>query len=294
MSSFFTDDVIQALETKLASEDVKQRDGTGGQKLSYLASPMVISNANRIFGFGNWSTEIMSIKQADKTEYEKAPYNAGDEPKKMVSYSYLCHLRLTVTSGDKTVSHEDTGFGNGVAGATAHGIGSCIELASKESVTDALKRCLRYYGNQFGLTLYDKDDAPMNLSDIEKAKIVTPDQLQELRDLYPARMIDDEWVLVALKAESCPFDNLELLRFDWYQLAFQITRDYKLAEIEREWYDLDIQKVLDLMEQSANMGMLKALFKEAWEKTKKYDDKPTQAKAQAIYENMKKTFGEKA
>ena len=177
-----------------------------------------------------------------------------------------------------------------MAGNTAYGIGSCIELASKEAVTDALKRCLRYYGEQFGLSLYDKDNAPMTIPEIAAAKIVTEDQLKELRDLYPARDIDDSWVLAALQAEHYPHDSLEVMRFDWYQLAFKITREYKLAEIDREWYEVDMKKVMELMEASANMNMLKALFKEAWEKTKKYDDKETQVKATEIYERMKKSL----
>ncbi len=173
------------------------------------------------------------------------------------------------------------------AGHTPHGIHSCIELATKEAVTDALKRCLRYYGNKFGLSLYDKDDAPMSLPEIEAARIVTDEQLMELRELYPARSINDEWVLTALKAEHYPHDSLDLMRFDWYQLALETTRKYKLDEIEREWYEVDMVKVLALMEQSANMNMLKALFKEAWEKTKKYEDKETQVKATQIYERIK-------
>ena len=287
MSDFFSTETIEQLNEELAKEDIKTRDGTGSEKLSYLASHHVINEANRIFGFGNWATEIGILKQIDKTEYEKPPYNAGDKPKQMISISFLCQLKLTVSNGEKTVSHEDTGFGNGVAGNTAYGTGSCIELASKEAVTDALKRCLRYYGNKFGLSLYDKGNAPMTMPEIEAAKIVTEEQLKELRDLYPAREIDDEWVLAALHAESYPHDSLDVMRFDWYQLAFKTARKYRLDEIEREWYDLDIKKVLGLMESAANMNMLKALFKEAWEKTKKYEDKDTQVEATKIYETMK-------
>jgi len=293
MTDFFNSETKALLNGKLAKESIKTRDGGGNEKLSYLPAHHIIREANRIFGFGCWSTEIGILKQIDRTQYKKPHWKAGEPEKEMISISFLCQLKLTVTSGDKTVSHEDTGFGNGVAADTAYGIGSCIELASKEAVTDALKRNLRYYGDMFGLSLYNKDDTPLALSEIEAAVIVTEDQLKELRDLYAARQIDDEWVLAALKAESYPHYNLELMRFDWYQLAFQVTRDYKLDEIEREWYDLDIAKVLALMESSANMNMLKALFKEAWEKTQKYDDKATQVKATKIYESMKAKFEDK-
>ena len=126
--TFFNDQISQMLLMPLAKEDVSQRAGTGTQKLSYLTSPHVIETANRIFGHGNWSTEIMNIHQVDKTVYEKPPYKAGDSPKEMISIAYTCHIKLTVTGEAGVVSHEDVGFGDGVAGNTPHGIHSCIEL----------------------------------------------------------------------------------------------------------------------------------------------------------------------
>jgi DNA recombination protein Rad52 len=286
--SFFEDKTIQLLKEPLAVEDVKHRKGTGNQQLSYVASYHVINEANRIFGFGMWSTEIQYLHQVDKTIYVKPPYKAGEDPKEMISMSYLCQLKLTVANGEKTVSHADTGFGNGVAGNTAHGIGSVIELASKEAVTDALKRCLRYYGSKFGLSLYDKDDDTMLSNDeIENQKLVTPEQLSKLRELYEARGVDDEWVLTALKAEHYPLDSLELMRFDWYQLALNITHKYKLKEIEAASYQDDIKRVIDLMKKSGNFNMLKALYLEAHGKAKEHNDKKTLLEIVKIKDEIK-------
>jgi DNA recombination protein Rad52 len=284
---FFDKETIDFLNEPLAKDDVHQREGFGDEKLSYLPAYHVIQEANRIFGFGNWGTEVIVLKQIDRTEYEKPPWKAGDKPKAMVSISYLCQLKLTISNGAGFVSHEDTGFGNGVAGYSAFGISSTIELASKEAVTDALKRCLRYYGNKFGLTLYDTAEAPQTLPEIEAAKTVTDEQLHELRDLYPARDIDDDWVLRLLEGEGLITHSLDGLRSDWYHHAFKLTRQYKLDEIEREWYEVDIEKVIELLAKAGNMNMLKALFTEAWNKTKKYDDKERQKRAVSIYEEMK-------
>lgn len=291
--SFFDDSIIEELNEPLSKENVKQREGTGSNKLSYLASHHVINEANRLFGFGMWGTEIMHLHQVDKTQYEKPPYKAGDDPKPMVSISYLCQIKLTVSNGKETISHEDTGFGNGVAGDTAYGISSCIELATKEAVTDGLKRCLRYYGNQFGLSLYDKDSAPMTADEIENTKPVTEEQLQQLRDLYHERDIGDDWVLAALKAENYSGVALEDMRYDWFLLAMDITKKYKLEEIETASYEVDIKNVLKLLDESATFNMAKALFKEAWEKASAQNDKETQLKAQKIYESMKDKFGVK-
>ncbi len=293
MNDFFPSDKIDLLLEDISKEDVKTREGIGSQQLSYIASYHAINEANRIFGFGNWSTEIMHIHQVDKSVYEKPGYKPDDPPKEMISISYLCHLKLIVSNGEKTVSHEDTGFGNGVAGNNAYGIGSCIELASKEAVTDALKRCLRYYGNKFGLSLYDKDVALMESGDIEAAKIVTETQLLDLTALYERRDIDNEWVLTAIKAEGYQYDSLESMRNDWFQRAYQITHEYKLEDIEREDYDTDIEKVLKMLSESANFNMAKALFAEAWKKTEKYKDKPRQINATTVYNEMKVKFGVK-
>lgn len=287
----FTEDQKKLLNEPLLKENVKTREGTGSMQLSYLASFHVIEEANRIFGFDGWDSEILSLKQADKTEYEKPPYKAGDEPKKMISISYMCTLRITVKTGDGTVVREDVGFGNGVAGATAYGIGSCIELASKEAVTDALKRCMRYYGNKFGLTLYDKDVNLLDLDQFEMSKTVSKEQLTDLRALYEPRGIDDEWIMLALKAENYT-GKLEEMRQDWYQLIFNIAYEYKLDEITAKNYEADIANVIKLMSESANMNMLKALFKEAWEKTSKQDDKEKQVECQKLYEKLKGRFSE--
>lgn len=287
----FTEEQNRLLNEPLLKENVKTRDGTGNTQLSYLASFHVIEEANRIFGFDGWDSEILTLAQADKTEYEKPPYKAGDDPKQMISISYLCKLRVTVKAGDTLTVREDVGFGNGVAGATAYGIGSCIELASKEAVTDALKRCMRYYGNKFGLTLYDKDaNDILNLDQFEASKTVTEDQLSDLRALYEAREIDDEWVLLALKAENYSGDSLEDMRQDWYQLIFDIAYKYRLDEINAANYEEDITKVIKLMKESANINMLKALFKEAWGKTKKQEDKDRQIECQKLYESLKEGF----
>lgn len=285
----FTSEQEKLLNEPLLKENVKTREGTGNTELSYLASYHVIEEANRIFGFDGWDSEILSLAQIDKTEYEKPPYKAGDNPKPMVSISYLCKLRITIKAGDKTVVREDVGFGNGVAGATAYGIGSCIELASKEAVTDALKRCMRYFGNKFGLTLYDKDVNLLNSDQFELSKTVTEEQLTDLRALYGQRDIDDEWVMLALKAENYT-GKLEDMRQDWYNLIFDIVYKYKLDEIEAENYKADIEKVMKLMKESANMNMLKALFKEAWTKTTAQDDKEKQLECQKLYEKLKKEF----
>ena len=293
ITHLFNQSQVDQLKEELSTANVKHRDGTGNTKLSYLASPHVINQANKIFGFGMWETEIMMLQQVDKTKYDKAGYNGGAD-KPMISISYLCQLKLTVKGEGGSTSHEDTGFGNGVAGDTAYGIGSCIELASKEAVTDSLKRCLRYYGNQFGNSLYDKDGVgAISPDEIALSKKITESQLEELRTLYEERGIDDEWVLVAIKAEGFNHDTLLDMRQDWFDLAYRTTLNYKLDEIKKANYKADIEKVIALLEQASTHNMLKALFTEAFNKAKEQDDKETMKKVVEIKDKLKEKLGVK-
>jgi DNA recombination protein Rad52 len=284
MSDFFTKEQIDILNEDLSTKDVKTRKGGGNTKLSYIAAFHAINEANRIFGFGRWSTEIMHIHQADKTVYTKS-YNNTE--KEMVAIAYTCHLKLTVFVDGGQISHEDMGFGNGQGANDAHGIGSCIELATKEAVTDALKRCLRYYGNKFGLSLYDKEGGAVSPEEIENSKLVTAEQLKSLVPLFESRGTSEQWLIEALKSEGWPFDDLQLLKKDWFDRAYEITYLHKLEDIERESYTSAVNRAIEIMGESTNMNMLKNLFMEAWNKSGKFEDKELQAKAKFVYDKTK-------
>lgn len=286
--SIFTDDQLSFLKAPLAKEHVKQREGMGKTLLNYLPGYHVIGEANKIFGFGKWETSIVALEMVDRTEYEKPPYKAGDKSKQMISYSYTCQLKLTVTGENGSAHHTDIGFGSGIAGNTATGKASAIELATKEAVTDALKRCLRYYGDQFGLSLYDTTDQFIpSLESIESAKPVTPEQLSELRALYADRDITDEWVVAALKGENWEGESLDTLRQDWYRHALSLVLDYKREELERASFAHESRHTIEMMKKSVNINMLKGLFKGVWTKAKSLDDKEVMREAQEVYEDMK-------
>jgi DNA recombination protein Rad52 len=289
------DTIKEELEKPLIKEHVKQRDGTGNTKLSYLPSFHVINEANRIFGFGNWDTEILTLKEANRKEYEKEWQ--GDK-KPMVSVAYLCNLRLTVRQGEEVSVHEDTGFGDGTGGNaenTAYGICSAIELASKEAVTDATKRCLRYFGAQFGLSLYDKDGfGVIPFADYEAGKMITDDQLGNMRDLYDPRGIDDEWVIKFLKGEGLKNAVLADLRQDWYEIAYKAVENYKLDEINAGEYEAKVANAIKLMSESVNIRMLKAIMNEAWNCATQQEDKAKQSEIQLLFEELKVKFEPKS
>ncbi len=131
---------IEELKKPLDPSRVLRRVGFRGQQLEYLPVHDVIETANRIFGYGGWQREIRRLEKV----YE-------DETDGVYSVGYLCEYRVRV--GD--VVHEDVGFGsssNQPDPAQAH------EMAVKAAVSDALKRCFRAFGDQFGLSLYRKHE----------------------------------------------------------------------------------------------------------------------------------------
>lgn len=132
------EDITRELNKKLDPAHVKP--APAGKYGSYVEGWHVIAEANAIFGFGGWSYTITGLTK-DSVEHSNGKWQAA----------YTCIVRVTV--GD--VVREDVGFGSGFAKQ----IGDAIEGATKEATTDALKRCLRTFGNRFGLALYDKTQA---------------------------------------------------------------------------------------------------------------------------------------
>jgi len=142
-----TDDQIQALAAALDPKRVKQREGAARKRLSYIETWDAKRAANEIFGYGNWGYEIAELVDLG---IEKHTSSNGREGHRV---AYRCRLRLLV---DDCHPVEDVGYGEDVSYTS---VLQSHELAIKEAVSDALKRALVAFGEQFGLSLYDKDAA---------------------------------------------------------------------------------------------------------------------------------------
>ena len=134
----FSKEQVEKLNQPILAANVKEREaGWGGKdnKLAFVEGYHVIAEANRIFGFGGWSSETIETTCVQ------------NEPR---AVSYIAKVRITV--GD--VIREGTGAGHG--NQTNHG--NNHESAIKEAETDARKRAFMQFGNQFGLSLYNGKD----------------------------------------------------------------------------------------------------------------------------------------
>jgi hypothetical protein len=83
------------------------------------------------------------------------------------------------------VNREDVG--HGIAAGTSS---EAIEMARKGAVTDALKRALRSFGNQFGNSLYDKDHAKPGRAGTQGAQGSAPRPLEAAAKLASKEQLD--------------------------------------------------------------------------------------------------------
>ena len=152
MSTILLDQAAKdALSAPLDLNNVKQRKGAGGRKLDYISGEHAIAEANRIFGFDGWSCETVHM-----------------ECVKEQPITYIARVRIRAGG----VTREGWGGDNG----------NDHENAVKSAETDAIKRALRTFGNQFGLPLYDKEENAENLTrGSEPAPTPRPDPSPEYK-----------------------------------------------------------------------------------------------------------------
>ena len=134
---------LDILNQELDSSRIKTRD-KGNISLSYIEGHDVIETANRVFGFGNWSYSISKLEQVSQEQNQNQNH--------VICYKAIVQVLIHSENHTQEVKREDVGFGTGVAKTQA----DAHEGAAKEAVTDALKRAMRSFGNQFGNSLYDK------------------------------------------------------------------------------------------------------------------------------------------
>jgi DNA recombination protein Rad52 len=147
MTCTFSAEQIASLSAPLDRAKVRQRR-QGRSQVSYLEGWQVIAEANRIFGFGGWQRETVTIRcvhQADRL--------IGEEQRPGWGVTYSARVRISVsTAGQPVLIREGCGAGHGIDAD----LGQAHESALKEAETDAMKRALMTFGNAFGLALYDK------------------------------------------------------------------------------------------------------------------------------------------
>jgi DNA repair and recombination protein RAD52 len=144
LSNGLSQEQIDALKEPLAKGRIKKRTDRG-KAFNYIEGYDVIDRANEIFGFDGWGYRVLGVAQVATGTYTS---NGKEKPWALIEAS----VEVWLTS-DPTCRRVDVGHGQ------AHPADSIdtLEMQRKGAVTDALKRALRTFGNQFGNELYDKD-----------------------------------------------------------------------------------------------------------------------------------------
>jgi len=134
--------LAQPLDPALVSE----REARDGRLLQYIEGWAAINQANRIFGHDGWGAEVIG-------DVTYRPMNlddpASDAPPAVGMYTAAVRVSVRGCPPSCDVGcafvTEDT--------PEAH------EAAYKGAVTDAMKRALRHFGDQFANRLYDRRNA---------------------------------------------------------------------------------------------------------------------------------------
>tara|TARA_Y100001963_G_scaffold40590_1_gene56883 strand:+ start:125 stop:784 length:660 start_codon:yes stop_codon:yes gene_type:complete len=155
MKMSFNDEQKNLLSQPINPKFVKTRKGQGNRDLAYLESWVLMSNANRIFGPDGWSSETIELR----------------EVKAQKGIAYIARVRVTAGGVVRDGVGGHSGFDH--------------ENTAKSAESDARKRALSSFGNQFGLSLYDgeqgqsstallKSTVTLNTQQSEKESIENP------------------------------------------------------------------------------------------------------------------------
>ncbi len=181
MEQVFDAKQIELLEQKLDPRLVSERVGGGNTKLKYIEGHDAIDQANRIFLPGNWSYRPLSCEQTVLLD----PMTG-----EAVGVSYKAQVELVIRGcvaplvevgsqpvaawnvNDAVMSRRKRGDNKPVEEwervSARRTIVESHEMAEKGAVTDALKRALRTFGDQFGNGLYG--DGRVELPDADVAR----------------------------------------------------------------------------------------------------------------------------
>lgn len=121
---------------------ISSRKGGGGRSLSYVEAWDIKAHLNRVFGFLNWSADVIESSLAFESE-DAGKWNVG----------YKVTLRLRIHG--KEMFEDATYTEAAVGSSTLPSRGEAHDMAIKTAESDALKRAAINLGDQFGLSLYN-------------------------------------------------------------------------------------------------------------------------------------------
>jgi hypothetical protein len=149
MKMSFNDDQKNLLSQPINPKFVKTRKGQGNRDLAYLESWVLMSNANRIFGPDGWSSETIELREVSA--------NKG--------IAYIARVRVTAGGVVRDGVGGHAGFDH--------------ENTAKSAESDARKRALSSFGDQFGLSLYDGEQGQSSTALLKQSSNIPTQQSEK-------------------------------------------------------------------------------------------------------------------
>ena len=144
--------VDKLLATKPLRGELSTRPGPGNKKLTYISGEGVSRTLNDIFGFDGWNLDITKVQREECVQMNSKYHIV-----------YTAQVRLTHKASG--AYKEDCGAGD----AVDRSFGTAVAHALKASITDAMKRAARHFGDKLGNSLYQgnfsMNKAPTTLKD---------------------------------------------------------------------------------------------------------------------------------
>lgn len=125
--------VDKLLATKPLRGELSTRPGPGNKKLTYISGDGISRTLNDIFGFDGWNLDITSVDRVETMQ------NQG-------KYTVVYTARVRLTHKASGAYKEDCGAGD----ATDRSFAIAVGHALKQSITDAMKRAARHFGDKLG------------------------------------------------------------------------------------------------------------------------------------------------
>ena len=145
----FNDEQKNLLAQPINPKFVKTRKGQGNRDLAYLESWVLMSNANRIFGPDGWSSETIELR----------------EVKAQKGIAYIARVRVTAGGVVRDGVGGHAGFDH--------------ENTAKSAESDARKRALSSFGDQFGLSLYDGEQGQSSTALLKSTVAINTQQSEK-------------------------------------------------------------------------------------------------------------------
>jgi recombination DNA repair RAD52 pathway protein len=164
---------------------VASRKGGGGKSLAYVEAYDIKAHMIRIFGFGEWSWDVLA---ADLV-YAFGPTDG--QRNHQVGYRVIGKLTIHATGATYTEA--------AVGMANLPDVGEAHDMAVKTGESDAFKRAAINLGDQFGLSLYNNGSVHPVVRGIVGMDMPVPDDAAPTPDVTP----DDE------DGDPDPASNLE-------------------------------------------------------------------------------------